>query len=78
MLGIERNSQVLRQRLTKTALESGDVLLIQGPRDDVMVLRGNHDIVLMEWLAKNLLATHHAKSAGVIFFLAVGLAATGI
>jgi di/tricarboxylate transporter len=59
-------------------LESGDVLLIQGQRDDVMALRGNHDIVLMEWSAKNLPATHHAKSAGVIFFLAVGLAATGI
>jgi di/tricarboxylate transporter len=78
VLDIERNSQVLRQRLTKIPLESGDVLLIQGQRDDVMALRGNHDILLMEWSAKNLPATHHAKSAGVIFFLAVGLAATGI
>jgi di/tricarboxylate transporter len=43
-----------------------------------MALRGNHDIVLMEWSAKNLPATHHAKSDGVIFFLAVGLATTGI
>jgi di/tricarboxylate transporter len=78
VLGIERNSHVLRQRLTAIPLEAGDVLLIQGQRDDVMALRGNHDIVLMEWSAENLPATHHAKSAGLIFLLAVGLAATGI
>jgi di/tricarboxylate transporter len=78
VLGIERNSHVLRQRLTEIPLAAGDVLLIQGQRDDVQALRGDHDIVLMEWSAENLPATHHAKSAGLIFFLVVGFAATGL
>ncbi|MGY8960161.1 MAG: SLC13 family permease, partial [Alphaproteobacteria bacterium] len=78
VLGIERNSMVLRQRLTEIPLEAGDVLLIQGQRQDVESLRGSHDVLLMEWSAANLPATHNAKRAGFIFFAVVGLAATGV
>lgn len=78
VLGIERNSYVLQQRVSAIPLEAGDVLLIQGQREDIQALRGNHDVLLMEWSAKNLPATHHATRAGLIFFAVVGLAAVGI
>ncbi len=77
VLGIERRSRMLRRRITEIALEAGDVLLIQGRNDDVLALRGNRDVLLMEWSAAVLPELHYAKRAGVIFLCVVGAAATG-
>ena len=77
VLGIERRSRMLRQRITDIPLEAGDVLLIQGRSDDVMALRGNRDVLLMEWSAAALPALHYAKRASAIFLGVVVLAATG-
>lgn len=76
-LGIERRSRMLRRRITEIALEAGDVLLIQGRSDDVMALRGNRDVLLMEWSAATLPALRQAKRASAIFLAVVALAATG-
>lgn len=77
VLGIERRSRMLRRRITDMALEAGDVLLIQGRSDDVMALRGNRDVLLMEWSAATLPALRYAKRASTIFLAVVALAATG-
>jgi di/tricarboxylate transporter len=77
VLGIERRSRMLRRQITGIPLEAGDVLLIQGRRDDVMALRGSRDVLLMEWSAATLPAVHYAKRASVIFLGVVALAATG-
>jgi di/tricarboxylate transporter len=77
VLGIERRSRMLRRRITEIALEAGDVLLIQGRNDDVLALRGNRDVLLMEWSAAVLPELHYAKRAGVIFLCVVGAAASG-
>ncbi len=78
VVGIQRRSHLLRRRMTEIRLEAGDELLLQGHREDIQALRGNHDVLLMEWSAENIPATHHALRAGAIFFAVVGLAATGL
>ncbi len=78
VIGIQRRSHLLRRRLTEIRLEAGDELLLQGRREDIQALRGNHDVLLMEWSAANIPTAHHAKRAGAIFFGVVALAATGI
>lgn len=77
VLGIERRSRMLRRRITEIPLEAGDVLLIQGRNDDVLALRGNRDVLLMEWSAAALPELHYAKRASVIFLGVVGAAASG-
>jgi di/tricarboxylate transporter len=78
VIGIQRRSHLLRQRLTEIRLEAGDELLLQGRPEDIEALRGHHDVLLMEWSAAKLPETHHALRAGAIFFGVVALAATGI
>lgn len=78
VIGIQRRSHLLRQRLTEIRLEAGDELLLQGRPEDIEALRGNHDVLLMEWSAAKLPEAHHAKRAGLIFFGVVALAAAGI
>lgn len=78
VIGIQRRSQLLRRRLTEIRLEAGDTLLVQGRRDDIRALRGNHDAVLMEWSAEDIPAVHHARRAGLIFFAVVAASATGL
>ena len=78
VIGIQRRSQLLRQRLTEIRLEAGDTLLVQGRREDIRALRGNHDVVLMEWSAEDIPTVHHAARAGIIFFAVVAASATGL
>lgn len=78
VVGIQRRSHLLRRRITEIELEAGDELLLQGRQGDITALRGNHDVLLMEWSAKHIPEAHHAKRAGAIFFAVVALAATGI
>jgi di/tricarboxylate transporter len=77
VLGIERRSRMLRRRITELALEAGDVLLIQGRNEDVLALRGNRDVLLMEWSAAALPELHYAKRAAFIFLCVVLAAASG-
>lgn len=77
-LGIGRRSRMIRAHMSQIRLEAGDVLLIQGHADDIRALRGNPDILLMEWSAAGLPAVHHAKSAAMIFAGVIVAAATGL
>ena len=77
VLGIQRRSRMIRQRITDIRLQSGDVLLIQGQPDDLTRLRRNRDVVLLEGSAEELPALDHAKRATIIFVAVVTLAASG-
>ena len=77
VVGVQRRSRMLRQRLTDIRLEAGDVLLIQGRPEDVRALRANRDVVLIEWTEETLPKYVHARRAGAIFAAVVVLAATG-
>ncbi len=78
VLGIQRRSQMIRARVTEIRLEPGDVLLVQGRESDVEALRGNQDILLVEWTAAEMPAVHHATSTLIIFAAVIGSAALGI
>lgn len=79
VVGIQRRSRMIRtSRMTDIRLEAGDVLLILGDRADVMRIRSNPDVLLLEWSAKELPATALAWRARIIFGLVVLSAATGV
>ena len=77
-LGIQRRSRMIRARMTEIPLEAGDVLLVQGRREDVLALRANRDVLPMEWSMIDLPAPHLAGLAGLVFLGTVGLAAFNI
>lgn len=78
VLGIQRRSQMIRTRVTEIRLEPGDVLLLQGRQDDIDALRGNPDILLVEWTAIDIPAVHHASSTLLIFATVIAAAASGV
>jgi len=73
VVGIQRRSRMIRAKLTEIRLEAGDVLLIQGHRHDVRALRGNQDLVLMEWSQTELPTPHLARRVGLIFLVMLAL-----
>lgn len=78
VLGIQRRARMIRARITEIRLEPGDVLLVQGQRDDIRALRDNRDVILIEKSREDVPSMHHAKRALLIFVGAVALAATGL
>lgn len=78
VIGLERRTRMQRRKIDEIPLEAGDILLVQGRRSDILALRGNKDVILMEWSAENLIQSHHATRASAIFLGVVALAATGV
>jgi di/tricarboxylate transporter len=75
VLAIERRSRMLRQRITRMPLKDGDVLLIQGRPEDVDRLRGERNVVLMEWSRQALITPQHKRVAALIFLAVVATSA---
>lgn len=71
VLGIQRRSRMILARMTEIRLDAGDVLLIQGRKEDVEALRESRDVVLMEWSATELPARRVRLRAGLIFLAVV-------
>jgi di/tricarboxylate transporter len=71
VLGLQRRSRMIRQRVTEIRLEAGDVLLVRGRREDIENLRANPDVLLMEWSAAELPALHLARRAFAITALVI-------
>lgn len=78
VIGVQRRSRMIRERLTKIRMEAGDVLLLIGKRDDLLGLRSSRDILLLEWSATDLVRSSHAQRALLVFGGVVALAATGL
>lgn len=78
VLGIQRRARMIRARITEIRLEAGDVLLVQGQREDVRLLRGGRDAILIESSREDLPSLDHVKRASLIFLGAVAAAATGM
>lgn len=78
VLGVQRRSRMIRTRLMEIRLQAGDVLLVQGKPDDVQALRGNQDVLLIEWSAAELPAHHHARPAALVLLSVVVTAASGV
>lgn len=79
VLGIQRRSRMIRtSRMTDIRLESGDVLLLLGKRPDVMRLRNNPDVLLLEWSTRELPALALSLRARLIFGAVILSSATGL
>ncbi|AXS40251.1 SLC13 family permease [Breoghania sp. L-A4] len=78
VLGLQRRSRMPRMAMTDIRLEAGDVLLLAGTRGDIESLRGNHDVLLLDWSAAEVPQRQYAPRALTIFMLVVACAATGV
>jgi di/tricarboxylate transporter len=78
VLGIERRARMLRTRLHELRLEPGDVLLLVGRQADIERLRGDPDVLPMEWAASEMPLVHKAPLAATILAAIVVPAALGL
>ncbi len=75
VIGVQRRSHMLRTPMTDVRLESGDVLLIGGSHDQIMRMRPNRDLILLEWSAQEVHLRQYGRRALAIF-AAIVIAAT--
>lgn len=80
VLGIQRRARVVRRRLGRIRLEPGDVLLVAGAQGAINDVRssGQTDAIVLSGSKKELPLPKKAPIAGIIFFLTVLLASTGV
>jgi len=78
VLGVQRRSRMIRAALSALRLEAGDVLLIMGSRTNVLALRDNRDVMLMESSASDVPMQEFAWRALAIFGAVVATAALEI
>jgi len=78
VLGIQRRSRMIRSRTAQLVLEPGDVLLLLGRRQDILNLRGNRDLLLLEWSASDFPVARNSTGAIAIFAATIALAAFGV
>ena len=78
VLGIQRRARMLRTRLGELRLEPGDVLLLLGLADDIEQLRGDPDVLVMEWSASAMPLVRKAPMAVAIFAAIVAPAAVDL
>ncbi len=78
VLGVERQSRVIRRHLTDTMLREGDVLVVQGEREALDRMREHRSVVVLDGTAQPLPAPRTAKIAGSIFAGTVFVASIGV
>jgi di/tricarboxylate transporter len=78
VLGIQRRARVVRRRLGRVRLESGDVLLISGSQGSLESMRANTDFIVMAGTIKDMPLTSKAPIAMAIFLATIGSAALGL
>jgi di/tricarboxylate transporter len=78
VLALERRSHMIRDQLTKIRLLAGDVLVVQGTREQLRTLRRTGNFLPLDETVVELPAPHLAKRAAAIFAGVVLVAATGL
>lgn len=78
VLGIQRRARVVRRRLGRVRLESGDVLLIAASQASLESMRTNPDFIVMAGTIRDLPLTSKAPIALGIFTATIGSAALGL
>ncbi len=78
IIGVQRRSRMIRMRLSEIRLEAGDVILFMGNRQDILGLRMNRDVLLLEWSASELLEVRYGARARFIFLATILCAASGM
>jgi len=78
VLGMQRRSRMILARMSELRLEAGDVLLIQGGREDVEALRQSRDVVLMEGSTTSVPMRRLRLRATLIFLAVVAAISSGL
>lgn len=78
VMGIQRRSRMPRMAMNDIRLEAGDVLLVSGSEEEIARLRGNRDVLLLDWSMAEVPRKRYAPRALVIFACVVALAASGL
>ena len=67
VIGLQRKSRIIRNRITEIPLEPGDVLLVQGTKDSIKNLREHSDLMPMEWSSTQIFKKESANRSLFIF-----------
>jgi di/tricarboxylate transporter len=78
VLGVQRRSRMIRKRMLDIRLEAGDVLLLFGYDSDMLQLRNNRDLLLLDWSMVELQDIRKSFLARLIFIGTIVAAATSI
>ncbi len=78
VIGIKRRASLGRHNLRNALIESGDVLLLRGQRDQIENLRMSKDVVPLEWSLNDLPQKQGALPATLIFLVTMLMTSTGI
>lgn len=78
VLGVQRRSRMIRKRMMEIRLEAGDVLLLFGYDSDMLGLRNNRDLLLLDWSMVELPDIRKSLIARLIFIGTIALAATSV
>ncbi len=78
VMGIQRRSRMPRMAMNDMRLEAGDVLLVAGSDEQIARLRGNRDVLLLDWSTAEVPRRRYAPRALTIFGAVVGLSAFGV
>ncbi len=78
VLGVQRRSRMLRQKLSTIRLEAGDDLLIFGTRKTLRALRFNKDLLVLLWSMSDIPDLRRANRARLIFGAVIVAAASGL
>ena len=69
---------MIRARMDEIRLDAGDVLLVLGQATDVMDLRANRDVLLLERSTHELIDRSRSSRATLIFLTVIAVAASGL
>ncbi|MCC4299368.1 MAG: SLC13 family permease [Aurantimonas coralicida] len=78
LFGLQRKSRMARSALSEIRLEPGDTLLLCGREAAISSLKGNHDLLLLEYSAQAIPQSTKAKLAVAIFLGIIAGSATGL
>lgn len=78
VMGIQRRSRMPRMAMNDIRMEAGDVLLVAGSEEEIARLRGNRDVLLLDWSTAEVPRRRYAPRALAVFGIVVALAASGM
>ena len=78
VIGLQRKSKIITKHMTELALETGDILLIQGTKESIKNLRTHSDILPMEWATSEIYEKDLANKSLFTFLSVITLGALEI
>jgi di/tricarboxylate transporter len=77
VLGVQRRTEMFSRDIAEIRLEAGDILIVQGAREDIRHIRLTRDLLPMDGWSAELTAPHLAHRAALVFLTVIALAASG-